>query len=395
MDDMELEQKPVEEQLPPPQKKGIKLGEQERILLMFLVIVAVLFSAYYFGYKKLNAATLEVKEEKNELMERYQALYPLAQNKDQYIKETASLEEEIDSILSGYATGTTQERMIMLAKSFEEDTDVWFSTLSMSETTANYTFGQVMSTNPSGDGGRAYSTNMVGHQTTLSLGYSTNYENLKTLIDYINTYEDNKFTINSLSISSSDGNSVSGAIELISYDITGSDRAYDNVSIYDVALGNDNPFISKLTTMLAASSIVSNYDLFVSVLPYEAGSSNVAVGLNKDALNKHGLDVEGNSVQSITIVVSGTNNDYKVSYKLGDKMYPADNYFEGADFECGDTIDLLVISSSRSGTEDKSSVKINITNSTDKTVNMYIYGDDTKNPRVSLGTTSGSVNVEN
>jgi hypothetical protein len=188
---------------------------------------------------------------------------------------------------------------------------------------------------------------------------------------------------------------VSGSIELISYDITGSDRAYDNVSIYDVALGNDNPFISKLTTMLAASSIVSNYDLFVSVLPYEAGSSNVAVGLNKDALNKHGLDVEGNSVQSITIVVSGTNNDYKVSYKLGDKMYPADNYFEGADFECGDTIDLLVISSSRSGTEDKSSVKINITNSTDKTVNMYIYGDDTKNPRVSLGTTSGSVNVEN
>jgi cell division protein FtsL len=51
MDDMELEQKPVEEQLPPPQKKGIQIGTQERILLMLLVIVALLFCAYYFGYK--------------------------------------------------------------------------------------------------------------------------------------------------------------------------------------------------------------------------------------------------------------------------------------------------------------------------------------------------------
>jgi hypothetical protein len=109
----------------------------------------------------------------------------------------------------------------------------------------------------------------------------------------------------------------------------------------------------------------------------------------------HGLDAEGNSVQSVTIVVSGTNNNYKVSYKLGDKMYPADNYFEGADFNCGDSIDLLVISSDRTGTEDKSSVKINITNSTDKAVNLFVYGDDAKSPRVSLGTTSGTVNVEN
>jgi hypothetical protein len=344
---------------------------------------------------KINAATLEVKEEKNALMERYQALYPLAQNKDQYIKETEVLNDEYDSILSSYATGTTQERMIMLAKSFEENTDVWLSTLSMSDITPNYTFGQVMSTNPSGDGGRAYVTDMVGHQTTLTMSYSSNYDNLKKLIDYINTYEGEKFTIDSISISSSEEGSVSGSIAVSAYDVQGKDRTYNNVSVYDVALGNTNPFISKLTSLLATSSIVSNYDLYVSVLPFETGKSNVAVGLNKDALNEHGLDVEGNSVQSVTIVVSGTNNNYKVSYKLGDKMYPADNYFEGADFNCGDSIDLLVISSDRTGTEDKSSVKINITNSTDKAVNLFVYGDDAKSPRVSLGTTSGTVNVEN
>jgi hypothetical protein len=395
MDDMELEQKPVDEQLPPPKKKGLQIGTQERILLMLLMIVALLFCAYYFGYKNINAATLEVKEEKNALMERYQALYPLAQNKDQYIKETEVLNDEYDSILNSYATGTTQERMIMLVKSFEENTDVWLSTLSMSDITPNYTFGQVMSTNPSGDGGRAYVTDMVGHQTTLTMNYSSNYDNLKKLIDYINTYEGEKFTIDSLSIASGGEGDVSGSIVVSAYDVQGSDRTYDNVSIYDVALGNTNPFVSKLTSLLATSSIVSNYDLYVSVLPFETGTSNVAVGLNKDALNEHGLDVEGNSVQSVTIVVSGTNNNYKVSYKLGDKMYPADNYFEGANFDCGDSIDLLVISSERTGTEDKSSVKINITNSTDKAVNLFVYGDDSKNPRVSLGTTSGSVNVEN
>ena len=144
-----------------------------------------------------------------------------------------------------------------------------------------------------------------------------------------------------------------------------------------------------------ASTVVSDYDLFVAVHPYEAGKNNVSLGLNKDALGENTLGAEGNALQNITITVNGKNGKYKVSYKLGDQMYPAENFAAGADFDCGDSIDLLVISSARTGSDDKSAAKINLVNGSDKAVNLFVYGDDSKTPRVALGTTSGTVNVEN
>lgn len=377
-------------------KLNVSLSEKDKMILIVLVIALIVFCSYYFGYRNINAMTLEVKQETEELTSKYKTLYPLYQKKDDYVSETKKLTEKYDSILEDFPDGMTQEGLIVLAKSIEEDTNVWFSSVSMSEIQPVYTFGQVTSTNPSTLGASVYYSDFVGHKAVLTLSYQESYSDFKKMLEYFEKNESNQFAVEKVSMSYDEGDGqVSGSLDLAVYDITGSNRPEAAVEVCDVPQGLDNIFISRISALNAASRIISDYDVYVAVTPYEAGKNSVKVGLNRDAMNKSVIGAEANAVQSATLVIAGSNNNYTISYKVGDKMYPAENYYDGVEFNCGDSIDLLVLSSARSSSEDKAAVKLNITNTSDKPVNIFVYGDDSANPRVSLGTTTGQVNVEN
>lgn len=372
----------------------LKLTERDKMLLLLLAIVAIIGGSWYFGYRNLARMTEEVKVETETLVAKYNSLSPLYDKREEYAAQTKELEKKFDEVLSSFPTGTTQEGMIVLAKHLEEKTDIWNTSLGISDILPVYTFGKVTSSNPNTLGAMVYSTDMTGHKTTLTMSCQGTYGQTKDLIQYINENEGNQFVIENISMGYADGQ-VSSTITLANYDITGYERPYSNVKVFDVPLSTSNMFVSRISSLASTSSIISNYDMFVTVLPFVKGEESVIAGLDKDVYHDTALIGRGNSLHNVTFVVSGTNGNYKISYKVGDEMYPAENYFDGVDFECGDTIDLLVLSSARTAKEDKVSVKINITNSSDKTVNLFVFGDDEKDPRVALGTTTGSVNVEN
>ena len=52
---------------------------------------------------------------------------------------------------------------------------------------------------------------------------------------------------------------------------------------------------------------------------------------------------------------------------------------------------MLIMSSARQSESDKAGAKINFVNSTDKELNVKIINDDVNTPRISVGTTTGSV----
>ena len=58
-----------------------------------------------------------------------------------------------------------------------------------------------------------------------------------------------------------------------------------------------------------------------------------------------------------------------------------------------DTLDMLIMSSARQSESDKAGAKINFVNSTDKELNVKIINDDVNTPRISVGTTTGSVRI--
>ena len=129
------------------------------------------------------------------------------------------------------------------------------------------------------------------------------------------------------------------------------------------------------------------------VSAFSSDNDSVVVGLANDALGKTIASSSSNSVESVTITVSGKSGDYKVSYKVGSTTYPVENYFEGASFNAGNTIDLLIMSSQKNSAEDKAGAKINLINNTDKDLNVKIINDDADSPRVTIGTTTGSIKM--
>lgn len=374
----------------------LKMSERDKMLVMVLLIVGIIFCSWYFGYRSIVAKTDEIKADTETLISKYNSLYPLFQKQDEYKADTETLTEQYQETLSTFANGTTQEGLIVRLRHFEEVTGAWYTSVTLSDILPVYTFGQIGSTNPNNLGERVYITDMVGHKATMSTNFQGTYSQVKELLTYINEDEENQFVIEKLNMGfDKNAGAVTGSMEIASYDITGSERPFENVSIYDVPLGTDNIFKSRINVLDESSRIVLHKDVYVTVLPFEKGKEAVVAGLNADVLNDTALVGRGNSVQTVTLSISGTNGNYRISYKVGDETYPADNYFEGVEFTCGDTIDLLVLSSEREMNEDKSAVKINIANSSDKTVNLYVFGEDEKEPRVTLGTTTGSVNVEN
>jgi type IV pilus assembly protein PilO len=192
---------------------------------------------------------------------------------------------------------------------------------------------------------------------------------------------------------------LAGTLVLSTYDVTGSGRESQDVAVHNVPIGTNNIFSSGSFSAdnsyneAEGDSIINDYDIYVMANAYASDSESVVVGTAKDALGKTVASSNSNSVESVTITVTGVNGNYKVSYKVGATTYPVDNYFDGADLNVGDTLDLLIMSSSRLSTEDKAGAKINIVNSSDKQLNIKVLNDDASNPRISFGTTTGSIQL--
>ena len=324
--------------------------------------------------------TVAMKEERNELTKKYDSLYPLYTEKDNYKSQTEKFEQSYEDLLELYPAGSSQEGMIVLAKAIEEDTGVEFSTLSMSEITPVYTFGQITSTNPSAMGQAVYSTDYVGNRVTLTMNYKATYDQGKGLISDLD-------------------DAMTGTIVLSTFDITGSDRTVPAVTVQNVPVGSSNLFTSDSFYSGSGAqgqegdSIVSDYDIFLTASAFESDIDSVVVGLKNDALGKTLASASSNSTETVTVTVTGTAGNYRVSYKVGASTYPVDNYYDGAVLNCGDTLDMLIMSSARQSESDKAGAKINFVNSTDKELNVKIINDDVNTPRISVGTTTGSVRI--
>lgn len=378
----------------------LTISEKDKKTIMIFLIAVIVFCSWYFGYRNINEMTISMKSERDELTIKYKSLYPLYTQKDDYKKQAEEFTKEYEKLMELYPAGSSQEGMIILAKAIEEDTGVEFSTFSMSDITPVYTFGQIGSTNPAALGNAVYSTDYVGNKVTLTMNYTTTYEKGKQLVSYLNSSEDRKYSIDSMNmVYNETDDALTGTLVLSTYDITGSDREKEETAVRNVPVGSDNIFVSD--SFLAGGSyggaegdsIITNYDFFLMANAFESDMDSVVVGMANDALGKTIAAASSNSTENVTITVTGTAGNYKVSYKVGANTYPVENYYDGAVLNCGDTLDLLIISSARLSESDKSGAKVNLVNSTDKELSVKIINDDVNTPRISVGTTTGTVRI--
>jgi hypothetical protein len=123
------------------------------------------------------------------------------------------------------------------------------------------------------------------------------------------------------------------------------------------------------------------------------GSDKEAVicGQSGDINGQSVISSTDEGIQNVTIKVTGREGSYMLSYQVGARQYPAENYDIGTSFICGDSIDLLIMSSARSGMIDSNEVSLKIINDTDLSINAAIINDDAQSPRINIDETVGTV----
>lgn len=371
------------------------MSDRDKKLIIVLLAVAILGGAWWFS-GKISAENEALDKEHKDLKIRYESLVAMNAKRATYQADTQTNTSKYNEIMASFNASLSQEQTIMFLNAVEKNTGVWLKQMSLETTSQIYAFGNVRSTNPSTRGQKVYNSDYIGITTKSNVSYQCSYEQLKAVLTYI-SQNGRKVTIDSMSYSYAAATDiVSGTMALSFYAITGQDRPPMNIDINDVFVGTDNIFASD--TFVGSGSpdnykdmIVNSYDMYVIVNRTGADKNAVICGQSGDLNNQTVVSANGGGIENVSIVVTGTAGNYKVSYKVGSMQYPAENYEAGAPLICGDALDLLIVSSLRDAEGDTSEINLFIQNLSDISVNAAIINDDPQNPRVKINNVEGAV----
>jgi len=379
----------------------LKISEKDKKLLLILLAFAILACAYYFGYKNLTDLTQKYDQEASVLRKKQIDLVQKNSNREKYVADTKNDQNTYSIIFSNYSNGTSQDSSLAFINKLEMITGSWIKSATLSDSSMIYTFGNVNSSNPSTSGTKVYSSDMQGYKTTLTLTYEAKYDQWKNLIKFVNNYY-SKNSIDSVAMSyNAVTGLVSGTMTLSTYAITGSQRPFTAPKI-DSPTGTNNIFSSNVFDSNKADFIdengeyiLSDYDYFILLNSATSDVDSCIIGKKNDTSKESIISENNNGTEGVTVRVAGSAGNYTIQYKLGNITYPATNYNNGISFTPGNTLDLLIMSSPRVSDADKNTIKLNIVNDSDMTLNVKVCNDDTKDPRVKYEGKTGSVNIYN
>lgn len=373
----------------------MKISDRDKRLIYIVLSLAIVFCAWFFGYRKLTDLNTKLDADIKALNTEYNRLRIIKEKIPTYEADTKFNNEQYDAILAKFDTGFSQEYSIMFIKELEEKVDAWVSQAGLAQTQNIYNFGKITSSNPKSNG-TAYVTDYQGYETTLTLSYQTSYEHFKDLIKYINSYK-YKCSIGTISMSyNSDTDTVSGGITVNQYAITGSDREFDNTVINDVLSGTDNIFDSAIfepgstLEIENGSYILSDYDYYMTLQSSSSDMDSVIIGAKNDVVGESIISSNANKAQDASIhAYTDDEGVYYIEYSIGDKTYPAKVFIPG------EKLTMLVISSDRIAEDDLAGADVTIINDTEMTFAIKIVNEDNGSPRFIVRKTQGDVVVYN
>ena len=376
-------------------KFNLKLAQKD-IRLLLTVLIAVIIFAGYKGWEYFDDQCKAVEAEITALEAKKKDLSAKYAKKSEYIVKGAVYEALYGKIVNQYSAGLDQQTIIMDLRDMEVGNEAWIKSASFTSVGLLHTFGSVRSSNPATEGNKVYTSDLKGIGSLTNISFEGEYQNFKDLLARINNSEF-KYKIDTLSLSYNEaGQKVTGSMALNNYAVTGKDRFFPSTTVDGVALGTENIFKSETYTETVVDKsyidvIKTNYDLYMYLNANTSDVEAFVVGQKNDVLGKTQVTKNSNSKEKIVISVTGSEGNYKVSYKIGDEAYPSVDMATGADFVFGDSLDLLVVSTPRLSNADVSMANVTILNSTDVTLNIGILNEDPLRPRFYLEETVGAV----
>ncbi len=227
---------------------------------------------------------------------------------------------------------------------------------------------------------------------SVEFGVIVNYENLKKILDYINSYHI-KTVVDDISIRKEDEDGVLGVnMNLRMIGISSSTNT-NRPSFDSVPKGRDELFEpSEDKSSLSMSMFYDKLndkntprdergDLFININPVSSDDTAQKVGMLPEK-ELDSIRLDENKVVQVDITVLKEDDKYIARYYMN-------GITKKAFFERGNAIEVDVYSSLRDGDNDKSGVILNLRNDIDEILYINVYDDDKDNPRFDTGITEG------
>ena len=376
----------------------MKLSKSNIKLILFIVAVAIVGLTYLYVFKDNMSDAESIQSEVDTLQTRCDELSEKQKDRDMYEAKTAEYNEKFEERLAYFPATLDQEISVMFIKGVEKDQgnlQFGVESVGLGEPESFYSLSAASAANTSD------STDTTDTDTTVVPGdyqcltaafpinYTGSYEGIKDFIDYIMAYK-YRMNISSIDIAyNSQDDTYSGTVNLNAYCVTGDGREADKVDV-NVPEGVTNIFQGGSGAPSVSTSshdseegadIKDNHDILVGLNNANGDSSD---GIIVSAGGKK-VSSTANSIEAVDVTVKEEDGKNMVEVKLGDDSYS----FELTDKD----LTIYVESSKRVDSDDKSGIKMNVSNDTDIPFYVKVADDDTDAPRFALGSKTGTVKV--
>lgn len=212
----------------------MKVSQKALEYILLLLIVAIAFCAYQFGYKHFKDKADAVKKENKSIEARIQQLNDKLALQPEYEKGIEDSAKTIDEVVAKYGSGNSPEKSLIFIRDLETAAGMSISSVSFSGDSNIFT-----STATDAETGEPAIT---ADTTTLGVTYSTTYEGLKACMDYINAYPERMNVSNFTSVFNQETGGLSGSMVMNLYSVLTGDREYVEPVIGGIEIGTDNIF---------------------------------------------------------------------------------------------------------------------------------------------------------
>ncbi len=426
----------------------MKISKREKVMLLILGILGIGILYYQFGYTALVKSVEEKTKVKNEIEQKYNTArntidsMEIQKSKVKTLKAkitdqagpfypTISQEHiilELDKLIkeSGLEGGmkfeATEVKGIESIKKSEKDKELPESSLQADADEYNYKYGESKGeknaaaentdskTNNSSEQNSANASNTGSKKSTkdsnsnkentvtqlkVNIDFNGSYENVVKFLKSLGDYE-RKIPVYTIDMTQKNLEEVAGAVNIIIYSIPKIDDETNRYLKWDLnnMYGKAQPFNVGSAAGTGIKSGIDASDFMVGVKSSTSELPTLMIGKANDDLRTTYAYGDGNNEQNAEIVLTKRDDKYYYKYKTNIDKIPVSYNDLGNEFvPNSDNIVVNISSESRVSDDDKSGVKLKITNNTDKLVKVNVTGDDIRNPRVSIDGDSKNVSV--
>lgn len=235
-------------------------------------------------------------------------------------------------------------------------------------------------------------------ESKATLNFKGSYDEV---IKFLNEVEKNKklIAVSNLNLNNLGNNELTGSAQLEIYGTKKVNSFNEDFMKWELKnkYGKNNPFDGSLGTTSIEEALEKNKikeDFLLSTRPVNSDLPSFMFGKSNDVTKLTYIYSDNNAEEKSELHITSKDNKYYYKYKNSRTSYPLNYNDLGAEFTpSGNNIVLKVFSEARVDLNDKTSVNLKVINDTDKAIQVNVINDDNTNPRVTVTSEKGNVQV--